>query len=408
MRNRCARCVATHVQCTRDVKRYLLVLVIGCGGGGAPDEEDWTCQYPDYFCGSQFANACGNNQIDGCSTRPHPGECVFVPGEFEVCDGVVRPNCKELGYLGGDTVCSDCMRVDLGGCDACAGDTCAKRAGVTLAGDVGVSGAHLAIQGAGEVAIFDGATFVVEREIANVTNVVGAASGFLVTMASPPRIATLSASGTLGTPQALPDAATTPVLASGPSGRTLVAWTEQGSVHAAIVDGAANIVVPAAAVFQATGPIDATSDGVSFFVGASGTLARVAADGTASLTTGFPNGTATRLAWGGTTGWYVTTTTIDRVPKYELRRFTANGAPSGAAVSRVGGFHDIASDGDELLLLNGAQPLTAQRITAQDAFVAAGVFGVWLTTTGRAQIARVGAQRVVVWNQGALQLSFLN
>jgi hypothetical protein len=136
----------------------------------------------------------------------------------------------------------------------------------------------------------------------------------------------------------------------------------------------------------------ATSDGTSFFVGASGQLARIAADGTSTVATGFPLRANERVYV--TTGWYVSVVGNTLVGQ----RFDANGAVVGAAITvdLAGPILDLVADGTDLVVLRRGSHIELVRISSAGmASVARSVGG----GDASGQLDHMGANFAVSWNR---------
>jgi hypothetical protein len=392
-----------------------LVLLASCfeHGSHPPDADDhFVCNPPGQICTSR-PEPCGNNRIDDCWSPIMPGQhCTFTPSE-EVCDGTALPlTCEQLGFSGGTIACSlTCATFDTSGCTACAPNTQCTQLAFNFVNDLAVSGTFVGVESANGVALFNGLTPIAQVTITNAKALVGTSQGFIVATSAPPTLSTLDTTGARGALHALPAQATAPVMAFA-GGRVIIVWPQFANaawhVFGAITDDSANILVPAFDLFTTAGSgvsVAAVSDGTSFFVAADGLLARVALDGTTSVTTGFPvqSGTegVTDLAWDGTTGWYIH---YDRaMPETHLiQRFDAAGARVGAVESVAGAAQlDYTSTGAELRVLRWAPVSSTPRGIFITRPTASGdVFERIVGASpqfGHAQVARLGTQTVVAW-----------
>lgn len=407
---------------------FAALLVVACGGGGGGGGDDgmpdasvsvdapgpMTCEWPGPSCGStDVAALCGNDQIDDCYWQTMPGHCNFLPGQPEPCDGTARPSCTDLGFPSGQTSCDDCRLVVE--CDACtpSGGTCVSRPGFDISGGIAISGSLLAISGhvAGTgdtIALYDGPTFVEDVPLDGI--ITGVGQGWLVVRWQPVRLTPLAADGTLGADVPLPSEVQTAVMAYGAGGRVLLAWNRQVDTQyetrVALTDTSGNIVVDPFTVF--TGPAwqaAVTTDGTNFFVGGNGQLARVAPDGTFSVTTGFPSQRVPDLSWHGTAGSYLATDDVGN--QVRVQRFDANGATVGPQRNISGRVLDSVANGDELVVLTRANnALELVRLTPQGTTSAGPAIGV---TDGSlpALVERFGTQLVVAWDAPTLQLKFV-
>lgn len=282
--------------------RFLVVvaLVAGCGRSEECEEVPLLCQ--------DFAEACGNGQIDRCSIS-HEG-CDFVEVDQEQCDGAMVQSCSALGYYDGATTCVDCQRIDTTACRACASGatSCASYASKFGIQWMVANGTHvLAFRKMNTVVLFDGTSLVhvLDRPIFGAVAVPG---GFLVGAGT--ALAPLSFDGTVGLLQPL---AGVPSFASDGT-RVLVAWREGGKIVSAIADPATGaLLTPSAPVFDAdvTG-FAVASDGTQFFVRHAGKVARIAIDNTLlAVKTGFPEGGG--VIWDGIALWYLGGTTLQQI-----------------------------------------------------------------------------------------------
>jgi hypothetical protein len=199
----------------------------------------------------------------------------------------------------------------------------------------------------------------------------------------------------------------------GPGDRVLIAtnaqnWAHSGeAVRYVIADATGTIVDNGRELFEADiHSLGATTDGVAFFVGSHGNLARIAPDGTVATFAGFPLSSeqrpAVRLAWSTSGGWYVVKTGAS---EYTVQRFDATGAPVGSpyALSLVYSIRDIEADGADLLLLGlvraappAATRLALVRVASDGTVVAADDIGAG-DGTPLARIHRRSADLLVNW-----------
>lgn len=403
----------------------LVLSLWGCGGqsdavptrdgGGAdaalPPGPPCPCAaHPvDGACGS----TCGNNQIDHCWVQSPMG-CHCVTWFDEPCDGTAGlKGCAAYGYYGGQSSCRVCTSEDTSACDPCAPGDASCHAFATTAPlafeGMSVSGSAVALVTVGDVEIFDGTAEVAHVVTMAPSNAVAVPGGWLVASGDQHTIAPLDPTGQVGAPSALPVAANPLTLSYGPNNRVAVAWTAtSGSdhvIHVAILDATGTTVVPDTEVFLAetADPPSVATDGSSFFIGANGTLARIAPDGTHTVTTGFPdqaNDIAPTVTWSGSTGWYVNYVGSGFV----AQRFDATGSLVGAAIG-VPTAREYVADGADLLALEvAAQHVSVVRVdSAGNASPANEVGGGEITS---AHVVRFGADLLVGWTRpGYLQVA---
>lgn len=396
---------------------WLFVALSGCGNGSPPppltgpadasldafgNADAATCVAPPL---PACAVSCGNGQIDAChELRTDHGVCRYET-RTEMCDGASTPTCDERGYFGTASPCANCYINDAA-CEACdpAGVGCVTL-GTFRVGEVAASGSLLAIMEPGGTVGPPPRFSIIDQqaEVASLwpeergTAIVGVPGGWLVATSGPGALHTLSASGTYGAGS--PIDTDTPALAYGPGQRVIVAWSEyvQSSWQTffELTDAGGQLVLPKT-LLVAGGEPGVGTDGTSFFVGTGGALAKIAADGTRSITTGFPTGAGVHVSWHGTTGWYVA---IDAtVPAYAARRFGADGVALGATIA-IGQIADVIADGNDLLVLRyvgfGGRRLVLERIDPSGTTVATTVVGAGVSTS---RIVRAGGSLYVAWS----------
>jgi hypothetical protein len=396
----------------RAVHAPLLIVLAACDPGpngtlqdAGPGSGGGTCTQtpPTPSCGS--SDICGNNRIDNCWYQPMPGHCYWQPWA-EMCDGTATKSCQELGYFGGNTVCSlSCNSIDFSGCNACAPSdlACGTFAPIYGVQDLAVSGTHVALGAGNVVAIFDGITPIARVTVPDFRALAPTSSGWLVA-SEPLTLTPLDFAGNLGTPQST--FFRYPKLVTGPGGRILSAWKYQINAAApwhvqfSIVDSAGITLVPTTDLFTlaADHPFDVATDGTSFFVGAEGQLARITSDGSATIVTGYPVAAmgvidSLSLTWQGTTGWYVNA--------YDAQRFDASATPVGTQVilGNNNGMLDMVGTGTDLLgIRNNNLVLQLVRVdTAGDATALSSV-GTYLSSSVR--MAWRATDLVVAWGNG--------
>jgi len=332
-----------------------------------------------------------------------PGHCSFVSTNLpEQCDGADLQSCSELGYYGGTTTCDDCV-LNVSGCQVCPSNlSCTTVPAFVFTNDVAVSGSYIAFGGSASVEIFSSLTPTTNTSIADVIGIVAVPSGWLVASSNPPSLSTLDPSGVHGSPHPL-------VLASAPAmayagARVVVAWNQllgsEWHVYFAIADASANIVVVETDLFATDGsPVAATTDGTSFFVAANGRLARIAQDGTHTVSTGFPGPSQLSdldLSWSGTTGWYVShdPSTLEQI----VQRFDANGTPVGATRTLHPGL-DFLGDGDDLLGIGADLVLYRYAPTSESSQTVA------QSPVSHVELAHFGGDILVAWNASLLRVA---
>lgn len=395
----------------------VVVLLTGCYFGvnehqppppadaGSASSPNPTCEVPTDLCSYPHPCDHNNQRDDSCYVQLLPGHCTYVPGYMpEQCDGADVKSCTELGYYGGTTACNDCI-LDVSGCEICPINvSCTTVSGFVFTNDVAVGGAYIAFGGSASVEIFSSLTPIANSPIADVVGVAAVPGGWLVASSNPPSLSTLDVAGVRGPPRAL-------VLASAPTmasagGRVVIAWNQligtEWHVYFAIADASANIVVPETDLFATDGStVAATTDGTSFFVGANGRLARIAQDGTRTITSGFPYPPQmwdgyVDLSWSGTSGWYVSRdpTTLD----YVVQRFDSSGAMVGAPRVLHAGV-DFLGDGDDLLGIGKDLILYRYTPTGETSQAVA------YSPLTHVALAHFGSDTLVAWNADVLRVT---
>lgn len=374
--------------------RWLLVLLLGCGGGAAPDAG--ACDPPENLCGGP---RCGNGAIDGCYIRPDPEVCVYVPSN-EACDGeFVTRTCAQLGYFGGEAQCADRCRLDEGTCHACIpGVPCATLADVALT-QISVSDDRILVaSSAGDSVILDHGLAERARVPLAIVAAAPLPGGWLAATADG-KLARISDAGIIDAPISLP-AAVPSRLVAGPGG-VLVIWIDNAALFAAIViDGALGTPVMLATAISSFDAV-ATTSGSRYFVVAGARLFSLSASGevvrSASLTFFKPS---MALTWNGTTGWYVT------AAPHTIQRFDASGQlvgpPQLLGASRV--YEAFLARGAHLVALRAGTPylelVTFDPMAAELQSRALG-----LSEPGPKTLASLGNDVVIGWPKARLRVA---
>ena len=371
--------------------RLVLVALVACEGGSSPQDSGFRCP-----CAEPPANVppcggstCGNGVVESCyTTSPMGCHCVMIVQE--TCE---TSTCEGLGYYGGPTACSsNCLAVNTALCDACATDNfiCKTFESTSAPQQLATSGSHVAmVDTDGRLELFDGGFSVVTAAATMVRDVVGVPTGFLAVTST--AWFHLDTANQAGVSHALPTGAADPVVAFGAGGNALIAWTQGTMTQFTIVTPAGAEVVPSTDLFAATTP-RAASDGTSFFVGAAGSLARIAPDGTRTIAAGFPTVTGERVYV--LAGWYVSVVGNSLT----AQRFDASGALTGNAITaNIGApILDIVADGGDLVVLRHASHIELVRVDATGAVGAAREVGVGSSV---GELEHMGPNFVVIWGR---------
>jgi hypothetical protein len=339
----------------------VIALAAGCGSEATHDDAAVPCATPRDV--PSCAVTCGNSELDVCYMQGP--ECLVVVSS-EACDGAV--SCADAGYFGGTASCaSDCSAIDDTDCDACAPDIDCATYAAALPAAVAVSGSHVAVGTLSGIDIFDGVRLVKHVGATYARSLVPVPNGWLVIASQPTRIFALDRDGTQGRSSPLDDVDTS-ITAAGD--RAVLAWRVMDDVHVAFADAHGETMVPASSLIPAGITISpgTATDGTSFFVGAAGQLAWIAADGTRAIRGLFPSSLSNdvvTLRWSGTVGWYISWNR--RISAFTAQRFTATGTKVGGSVYvDVGDAPlDFLADGDDLLVLR--QRATKYEIVRLDA-----------------------------------------
>jgi hypothetical protein len=282
-------------------------------------------------------------------------------------------------------------------CDACGIDAleCSTQNGGGSR-QVAVSGTHVAIVADFEIRILDGLTPVTKGDISNARGIVGTPSGWLV--ATMDRLVPLALDGAQGLLQPRP--ASEDVSMTFDGNRALLAWPEGNRVSFAVTDASGLSLVAPTDLFEAPLAASATTNGMHFFVGGAGQLARIASTGTRTIGTGFPTQPSelVHVTWSDATGWYVSSAGTNIV----VQKFDATGAMVGAAITLTlngATLLDAVADGNDLIafVVTPGQKLLVHRIDPTGAATVGDEAGVGDVTSPH--LVRLGGDILASWER---------
>jgi hypothetical protein len=336
----------------------IVAVLIACKGGSSAPDAAWAPPCP---CAVEPANippcgfaTCGNGIVDTCFVRSPMG-CHCVTVVRETCE---TTKCESLGFYGNAIPCSaNCQFVDPRRCNACAPENIVCR--VNVIGEppqqLAASASHIAVATPSNIAIFDGSLNVQIVVAPNARDLVAVPTGWLVVTAT--ARFHLDRAGTIG--MSIAGTTTDPAAAYGAGGNVGIAWAQNGAVRFTIVTTTGVEVIAGSDLFTGSKP-SAASDGTSFFVGAAGQLARIAADGTRTIATGFPLRANERVYV--VNGWYASVVGNSLVGQ----RFDASGAVVGTAITvDLGGpILDLVADGTDLVVLRRTGHIELVRVSS--------------------------------------------
>lgn len=361
----------------------VVMLVIACGGHDSAPPDATACSelFPPNCCPLPTTGACamtcGNNMIDNCFIAlTEQDSCEMAVETSELCDGSDLPTtCTAFDYFGGQLVCVDCQALDYTNCDACASNasTC-----VPFSGPAGFSslGTAIAVFGS-DVAVvaYDTSTaatefLIVDPSTSHVTTAPAPISDIALTSvpdgwlaAGDSRLVHIDGSAHVKAFDVGSDFGSA-ALSYGPGSNALVAWSQAAGsgeyqLWAALATGeGSNTVAPFAVTGAVTSSshVVATTDGESFFVASSGTVARIDASGTVlAVDSSFPTGDSVAISWTGTSGVYAARTGNSGT----LQAFDDTATPVGMAIPFFSGepLFGLSDAGDGLVAVQGIQPI---------------------------------------------------
>lgn len=337
---------------------------------------------------------CGDGILQNCwfETLGVDGPCPWYAQHEEQCDGSDVPTCAALGKGPGIVSCSaDCATANTSACGACGDDPrvveCAVAPGLEpqsgwpllVASDPAVvGGPYLAaayptdfwVLQHGAQGFSDVYAAEVPLQFATVSVAPAPDGWFIAGASSTGEVSVIRSDvrATTATSQVVTAAASVGAvsIAYGPGGHALVAWVEyvpdassvmHPQTRFAIVDTTGAVIGAPATLFPSTDDAAGTSvttDGTSFFVAASGKLARITSAGSvAAVLTGFPtiadplSRVAPAVRWGTSTGWFAVQQASGQ--PWSAQAFDATGATTGNVVATASAASAPVVVGDNLV-----------------------------------------------------------